>query len=671
MTVVTASNPVARPRETAGAVVLLLLVGLAYLPVVRAGWVWDDDAYVTSNLSLRSAEGLRRIWFEPTSRLMPPQYYPLTHTVLWLEYRLWGLDAVGYHVLNVVLHALTALLLWRLLASLGVPGAWVAAAAWAVHPVMVESVAWVSELKNVLSGTFYVAAALAYRRATTGAHRWGWYAAGFGLFACALLGKTVACTLPAALLLLVWWERGRIRARDVVPLVPFFVAAAALGSVTAWMERHLVGATGSEWHLTPADRILIAGRALWFYAAKLLWPAGLAFNYERWQIDPANALQWLFPAAAAAAVALLFVARRRIGRGPVTAVLFFVVTLTPALGFFDVYPMRYAFVADHFQYVASAGIVALVVGAATTAPRLRRLRPALATAVLASLAALTWVRATTFRDSETLWRDTLAKNPGSWLAHTTLTRTYLATGDPAMAVREAEAAVALRPDDAGVRSWLGLALTATGRKEEARAAHERAVELDPEAAVAHYNYGCDLERWGETASAEARYRTAIALDPEALYGSRTRLGHLLAARGERSEAIDLYRQELTLVPESPTAAQNLAESLLAVGEGPEAERVLTGLLAVDPGDAKARNMLAIALMGRHDVAGAERESQQAVRDDPDLAEARNTLGAVLAAEGRLDEAIAEYREALRLRPDYEHARTNLEAALAVREEAAH
>jgi Flp pilus assembly protein TadD len=646
----------------------VLLVVLAYLPVLRAGFVWDDDWHVTDNVSLRSVEGLKRIWLRPGgSAIVVPQYYPLTHTVFWVEHHLWGLRPAGWHLVNVLLHGAAAVLFWRLLVRLGIPAAWAAATLWAVHPVNVESVAWVTETKNVLSAVFYFAAAIAYLRFDdTRSGRW--YAAALGLFLCALLAKTVASTLPAALLLVLWWKRGVIRAREVVPSLPLFALGAAFGGVTSWMEHHLIGAVGGEWSFTPAERVLIAGRAVWFYAGKLLWPVGLAFNYVRWTIDTGSLVAWIFPVAAAVAVGAAFAARRRIGRGPVAAMLFFIGTLAPALGFFDVYPMRYSFVADHFQYVASAGVIVLVAGIGATVLGTGWMRRAGAAVAIAVLAALTRQRAGVFEGSVTLWRDTLAKNPTSWLAHANLERYYTAAGDTAKAIEEADAVVALRPADARARSRLGLTLAAAGRRDAARREHEKAVELDSDDGLIRYNYGLDLIRWGDRDAAERQFREALARDPKTP-GVRTHLGVMLAERGDVTGAIELYRQELEQSPDSPTALNNLANALLKLGRVDEAIAEYRELLGMDPDNAKGRNTAAIVLMRRNDPAGAERELRRALAAEPALAEAHNTLGVVLVMQGRLDEAIAEYREALRLRPGYPTAERNLAAALAEREKA--
>ena len=261
------------------ALLLVVITVLAYQPVWHGGFIWDDDAHVTSP-QLRSLDGLARIWIQLSAT---QQYYPLVHSAFWLEHRLWGNSPLGYHLVNILLHAFAALLLARLLQRLKIPGAWLAAAIFALHPVQVESVAWVSELKNTLSGTFYLGAALAYLRFDQSRRR-GDHALALGLFLLGLMSKTVIATLPAALLVVCWWQRGRLSwRRDALPLVPFFVTGVAAGLFTAWVERHFGGAQGSEYDFSIVERFLIAGRAIWFYLGKLCWPVNLVFMYPRWR----------------------------------------------------------------------------------------------------------------------------------------------------------------------------------------------------------------------------------------------------------------------------------------------------------------------------------------------------------------------------------------------------
>jgi tetratricopeptide (TPR) repeat protein len=501
-------------------VLLVVMTLAAYWPVMSCGYIWDDDVYIHQNLLLRSFDGLGSIWLEVGAT---PQYYPLIHTTYWLEYRLWGPDPTGFHVVNILLHALSAVLLWRVLKRLDVPGAWVVAAVFALHPIQVESVAWITERKNILSGTLYLAAALVYLRFAlpTGEgrpSRW-LYGGSLALFLGALLSKTVACSLPAALLLVLWWKRGHIGWRDARLLAPFLVLGVALGLLTVWMEIHRVGAEGPEWDLTLIDRGLIAGRALWFYAGKLLWPWPLMFIYPRWEIDAGVWWQYLFPAAAAAVVVGLWLARNRLGRGPLVAVLFFAGTLIPALGFFDVYPMRFSFVADHFQYLAGVGLVALAVGAGFAAAHRfedkgRAIAVAASGLVLVALGTLTWRYGPAFQDEETLWRRTLARNDSAWIAHNNLGDILRAQGHYDVAIHHFRRAVELKPDHAKAHNNIGGILGLQGRPEEAIVHLRRALELDPSLSRAHANLGNVLLMQGKREEAISHFQEAARLDPE-------------------------------------------------------------------------------------------------------------------------------------------------------------
>ena len=370
-------SPTLNHYSWAPGVLLVLLSAIVYWPTLGNRFVWDDDDYVQENGTLSSTAGLNAIWSDPAAT---PQYYPLVHTSYWIEHAFWGLNPRGYHIDNLLLHAAAALLVWRLLVCLAVPGAWLAAAIFAIHPVEVESVAWITERKNVLSCVFALSSMLAYLRfapptllAPTAPRNTArrvdgaFYVLAFVLYVAALLSKTVTATVPAVLLVIYWWKQGTFSWREAARLLPFFAVGLAFSAVTISLEKTQVGAVGESWNLSPVERVLIAGRAVWFYAGKLAWPHPLIFFYPRWIIDATVAWQYLFPAAAVGAIIALWLARRRIGRGPLAALLIFMGVLTPALGFFNVYPFQYSFVADHFQYHASIALIALAAALLATA----------------------------------------------------------------------------------------------------------------------------------------------------------------------------------------------------------------------------------------------------------------------------------------------------------------
>ena len=629
----------------AGIIVLLTL--LAYIPAMRGGYIWDDNAHITDNAALRSSDGLAKIWFDPK---VLPQYYPLVHTTFWVEYHVWQLHPFGYHLVNVLLHAFNAILLLLVLRYLRVPGAWLAAAFFALHPVHVESVAWITERKNVLSGFFYLSSALAYFRfanvtgdladtslssdidpltSTKGGRSWGLYAFSLFLFVCALLSKTVTCSLPAAILLVLWWKRARICWRDILNLIPYFVVGALFGLTTVWLEKYQVGAYGEEWALSFLDRCLVAGRALWFYAGKLLWPHNLTFIYPRWLIDAGVWWQYLFPAAALAVISIVWVIRRRMGKGPFVAVAFFAGTLVPALGFFDVYPMRFSFVADHFQYLASIGLIALAAASMTAfferlGPRQSTIGFVVCMAVVFAFGVLVWKQSTIYGDAETVYRDTISKNPHAWMAHYNL----------------------------------GVLLVNSGRSDEVMAHFSEALRLQPDDADAHYNLGVALEKQGRLEEAMAHFSEAVRLRPD-YADAHYSMAVILARQSKFDEAISHYSQALRVNPNYAEAHNNLGVALFSLGKLDKAIEHYRTALKLDPNFGKAHNNLGNALIQKGKLDEAIAHYSRALEIRAPYPEAHNNLGVALAQQGKIDAAIVQFEKALQLKPDYSQARANL------------
>jgi protein O-mannosyl-transferase len=572
---------------------LVLAVAIAYQQVWHAGYIWDDDSYVTKNATLRDLHGLWRIWFEVAAT---PQYYPLVHTSFWIEHHLWGLNPLGYHLVNLVLHGLAAILLWRVLVRLGIPGAWLAAAIFALHPVEVESVAWITERKNVLSAVFYFAAAMTYLRFESGrdsekqgGQRWYLYVASLFLFVLALLSKTVACSLPAALLLVRWWKSGRIKSRDVLPLLPFFAFGLGLGLLTAWLEKHHVRAEGDEWALTFGQRSLIAGRALWFYASKILWPANLTFIYPRWDVSAAFGWAWLFPSAFAAVVGTLWQMRARIGRGPLVAVLFFAGTLFPALGFINVFPFRYSFVADHFQYLAGVGLIILAAAGLVRLPRF------ISPIVLAVLAVLTWKQVSIYRGLETLWTDTVEKNPESWMVQNSYAAVLMEKGQIDDALLHFQKALELNPESIVAHSDLGYLLLQKGRVDESFAQLQKALEIEPNYAAAHFNLANTLLQLGRIDEAVFHLEKALALNPSDAEAQKNLAWVLATCPDARvrdgTKAVELAESADLAESRDPTIVTTLAAAYAETGRFADAirtaERALQ--LATDSGNVALAN----------------------------------------------------------------------------------
>lgn len=512
---------------------LALLALVCYSTSLTGGFLWDDDAYVVDNPTLTAPDGLRSIWLDPTAT---PQYYPLVHTSFWVERRVWGLKPAGYRAMNLALHLAGALLFWAVLASLAAPWPWFAAALFAVHPVHAESVAWITERKNVLSGALALGAAWCYLRVLAeapGPRRALLYMGALLLFVAGLLSKTVVCSLPAALLVALWWKRGRLKPADATPLLPFFAVGLGLALVTAWLESTHVGARGPDWDLSVAQRILVAGRAVWFYVGKLAWPHPLAFIYPRWTPDVAQAWQWVFPVAAAGLLALLWARRGSFGRGPLAAALYFGGTLVPALGFFDVYPMRFSFVADHFQYLASLGPLAL---AAAAFARWEAQRPAVARAaagvLLALLTGTTFARGMAFRGLEQIWSDTLVKNPGCWMCMSNLGELRAKEGRSDEAVRLYSRMLEIRPQHFRARNNLGALLFARGDLKGAEDQLRKALALKPDVASAHTNLGAVLYKQGRLPESVAELTAATRLDPASV-DARDNLAAARAALAKR------------------------------------------------------------------------------------------------------------------------------------------
>ena len=662
-------------RTAFRASVLLALTLLVYLPSYRAGFIWDDDTYLTKNpLMQQGWAGLHDIWFSPK----PIAWFPLTFTSFWLEWRLWGMNSAGYHIVNVLLHAANAVLLWRVLRQLRIRAAWMAALLFAVHPVCVASVSWITERKNTLSMLFYLLCLLLYLRSESAPqparplerardeipqpafasslthHPLSLYLLSLFAFVLALLSKTSVVMLPFVLLLIAWYRRGNLTRRDFQRALPFFAAAFVMGLVTLWFENYRAGPED------PPDampiRLLAGTRAFWFYLEKIVLPHNLMMIYPRWQIDPRSPVSYLPGILGIGAFLLFWGVRNRWGRPWLFAFGYFLFALAPVMGLFNVNFFTCSQVSDHLQYLAIPGMIAFLAAGLSRAsqclhPTISRF---LAAVLVLFLCVLTWQLQKPFANPEALWRDNLAGNPDSWKVHNCFGTALAANGKLEAAVDELQAALRTAPDHGDLHFNLARALQLAGRLgdsiqeyrialqnrpqfpqkvhfelacafaqqgklEEAIAGFEETLRLQPDLAEAHYYLGSALLKKGLAGEAVAQLQQAVQIDPQ-LPNAHSDLGNLLLQQGRVIEAIDHYQAAINLQPANPRFLNNLA-----------------WVLATCP-QASARN-------GARAVELAQQAERLSGGKNPAIL---GTLAAAYAAAGRFPEAVSTAQLALDL-----------------------
>jgi tetratricopeptide (TPR) repeat protein len=600
---------------SAGGAALMLLVLLVYLPSLRGGFIWDDLLLVNENPLVKGEFTFGSIWFRTD--------FPLSNVALWLEWLAFAKNATGYRIVNVILHATSATLLWRLLGRMKIPGAWFAAALFAVYPVAVASVAWISEIKNTLSLPFYLLSfwfylgAEAYSDANrTRLARWN-YLFSLLAFVLALLAKTSTVMLPVILLACAWWQRGRITKQDCLRTAPHFALALAFGLMTVWFQTQQTLAGFTLPQETFAARLAGAGLATWFYLGKALLPLQLNAIYPRWEINPHGIATYLPLLLLVVATAVCCWFRRSWGRHLLFALVCFVASLFPVLGFFDMYFLVFSRVSDHFQYLA------LIVPLTALAALIHSLRASRVAAVILltlvlGLSLLATGRARIYATDESLWRDTLAKNPAAWNAHNNLGCILAEKNELAGATEHFLASLKLNPRNAG----------------------------------AHVNYGKVLLLKNNFAGAESHFRTALEIKPgqvHALLGS----AEALAAQGRNIEAVESLRAALQLKPDNATRLQ-LAPLLSSLGRDAEAVAELQAVLAAQPDALAALQNLAWILAtswdekirnGTEAVRLAERACKLTNRQEARMLSA---LAAALAETGKFPEAVATAQQAIEL-----------------------
>ena len=574
-------------RDWLFCLILALVTILAYKPAWHGELVWDDQANITTP-DLRSLDGLRRVWFELRTT---QQYYPLLYTSYWIQQRLWGDSPTSYHIVNILLHIGCAVLVLKILRFLRIPGAELVTIIFALHPVNVETVAWITERKNTLSGLFALASTLSYLKFDDGRNRWS-YIFAVGLFVLGLLSKTAIVTLPLAWLVICWWKRGAIALRrDIMPLIPFLFLSAAAGLMTSWVEYGNIAYKARSLDFSLLDRCLIAGRAFWFQLSKVLWPSNLMFIYPRWEINSAVWWQYLFPLATLALLAVLWMVRRS-SKGPFAGMLIYILLLLPMLGFLNQYFFVFSFVSDHWQYLACLGIITpCASGIVQLAKRLNWenwLEPATTLLIGGVLFVITSQESHAYTNMETLFRTTIARNPACWMAEVNLGNILYQTNRVSEAMDLFKLAERTQP--AVAHYSLGNSLFNIGRSSDAIQQYREALRIDPGYAEVHSNLGNVLFQTGRVAEAMDEYKEALRIYPD-FAAAHNNLASLLVQTDRASEAIDHYKQSLRISPNSADTHSNLGAALAQMGRIPEAIEEVKAALRINPYDSGVRNNL--------------------------------------------------------------------------------
>lgn len=501
-------------RTVLGICSIVLVTFAIYIPAIKGGFIWNDDTFLTNNPLIKASDGLYCFWFTTEQ----PDYFPLTSTSLWLEWRLWGMNALGYHLVNVLLHATSSVLIWFILRRLMIPGAWLAGLFFAVHPVNVESVAWITERKNVLPMVFYLSSILLYLRFERDEQPWV-YGLSLGSFFAALLAKTSVAMQPFVLLGCAWWQRGRIVGKDMLRTIPFFVLSLAMSLTTIWFQYNR--AIGKD-IVVRADsffsRLAGAGLAVWFYLYKAVVPCKLTFIYPKWHIDESSFIYYLPGLLLLGLFIILYNYRDGWGRPFFFALSYYVIALFPVLGFFNIYFMKYSLVADHWQYTSIMGVIALSVGLGAYAYRAssKALRHLLIIAVIVIFGLLSFQtlrQCFIYQSVETLWRDTILKNQNAWLAHYNLGNHLARQGRIKEAIDRYSDALKVKPDYSEAHNNLGALLAHKGDIDEAISHLSEALRIDPKNPRAHFNLGIALEKQGNLEQAIVHFSEALRIRP--------------------------------------------------------------------------------------------------------------------------------------------------------------
>ncbi len=675
---------------------LVLLAVMAHLLGIESPWIWTDHRAIADNILLHSARGMAQFWFHPfaTGRT------PLGGTLLYLQYLAPAMlaPAAIYHLTTLLAHAGNCLLVWVILRRLQTPGAWLAAAIFAVHPIEVQSIGWASRQADVLGATAGLASLLCFLKLKE-IHPPA--PPDFGvappnerrlritmtlLFVAAALFQPSIVTLAGVFPLILWWKRGKVEREDLTELAPILAFAGLLAAIgLVYPEFHHEGGPAAA--LNPLDRLIVSGRAVWFYVETILCPQPLLFVYPRWELT-GDLWMLVFSLALAAVITAMWRTRNRLGSGPLVAVAAFIILILPHLPFVRSEWMGYTFVADHLQYLPGMPLIALFAASLTRLADLIRWIPLRRGArlagiglVVAGLGTLAVFNTLIYASEVAVWKYTLENDPLSLTARAVLSEYYLRLGKLTSAdqfrwnvLDRIERMTSHGGADAGATVMIQMSRASFFESQQqytqAAKIYRQVLSIDPRNHEAAIRLALAYKRSGDVANALRSFADAALHYPtdDALLNE---YGLALVESGRIDDGIEKYRDAIRLNYNFVAAHLNLSNALFAQGKFPEAAEQLHIAVQIDPRSFEAFMNAGIMLANLKNYPAAERQFKAAVQLHPDSAEARDDLGVSLAAQGYLDEAIDNFIQAIRLKPDFQHARDDLARAQAERDAKRH
>ena len=638
------------------AVLLAVLTFIVFSGTIRNGFVWDDDDYIHKNQLLTDPHGLAKIWksyyapsYNPEQNT--PQYYPFVFTSFFLEHKLWGFNPAGYHVINLLLHIANVILLLIVLNKLGFKWyiSFITAAIFAIHPTQVESVAWATERKNVLTGLFYFAAFLSFLRFEDSS-KIKFYLLSIGLFICALLSKTASVMLPVVLILAAYL-RGRPIKKTIIYSIPFFIISLAAGLVTWLVEHTLVGTKGAEWDFGLLQRFEIATHSFWFYIGKILWPHPISFLYGQWKVNPYS-LEGMMPLIGAIVLlAAVLILHKKTGKLPFFCFGYFGFVAAPALGFISFYMMRYTFMADHFIYLGSWSIMLLIVtGSAWIINHIKSEAPKIFTAIAVTIIALGFCAGLSaeqvkkYKNVQSLWEHTISVSPDAWLAHNNLGVIYAGQGQPQRAIEHYLTTIKLNPKYHLAYNNLGVSYAMTNQSEKAIENYKKALELKPDYTESYYNLAAVYSQMEKNNEAAENFKIVVKDRPK-YFSAWYNLAICFSKMNKLSEAAEAYKKAAEISPTHPEVHYNLAVTYQLMNKLDDAVIYFQKALELKPAYIEAKYRLAQVFRQQNKFPEAIKYLQSALEQEPDFAQADFDLGMIYYSQGQFENAKFYFRVA--------------------------